>query len=104
MTYNLDHADKIIQHYHYLIGATLDNTLNSKIDYIVIAPIEKHQFSNFILAFRSSKNNKKSLLFSGYDQLHVQIILISLNKTNLYILELNKYLATNNINENIPKT
>lgn len=104
MTYNLDHAYKIIHHFQYLIGATLDNTLQTKIDHIVIAPVEKHQFSNFLLAFKSSKNNKTSLLFSGYDQFHVQIILVSFDKTNLYILQLNKYLATNNIDSNILKT
>jgi len=97
MTFNLDDAKSLVDHYGFLIGAVMDPSLGMKIGYILIAPSEERRFTRFRAAFRGNRNNKASLFESGYDRSSVRLVVANEYGPSLYMLELDVYLLDNNI-------
>ena len=100
MTFNIDKAKRIREHYNFLIGQPMGANPDSvKIFDIIIVPVDSKQKTLFIKSFWQTKNNDLSLASSGFDQNNVSILLITQIDRNFAFVkkEIDKFLTDKNL-------
>lgn len=83
VTFTIDTAVKVVEHYKFLIGKSLDEREDiTNVNYIVIAPYYSDGLEEFWYHFNKEEDNAIALGRSKHDKNKVLIFLVSMNNSS----------------------